>query len=226
MKYAIIHINDRSAENIKSIKDVLSEWDYIDDISYFNGNTGNAADVLNHIGINLNAWLPYDGRTSQPLPGEYGIWLTTLNIFKYISDNDIDELLVFEDDITLHKDFIKNFNKCYSDLPKNYDFLSLYYFEQHNNTDKRTLIDSKYIHKSLNQYSACQAMLYSNKGAKKLLRAMKRKGMEYTNDCFIFKQSHIGVVDGYSILPNNLVFLEHDNKKIISIIDPENFRNT
>lgn len=226
MKYAIIHINDRCMDNINHNREVLSNWDYINDIQYFNGISGNAKDVLNHKKIKTDVWLPYDGRSTDPLPGEIGIWLTTLNIFQYISDNNIDELLVFEDDVLIDKDFIDNFNKCYSDLPKSYDFLSLYYFEGQNYTDERTLIESDYIHKSLNQYSGGQAILYSNKGAKKLLRAMKRKGLEYTSDCFIFKQSHIDVVEGYSLLPTSKQMVYHDNKNIKSTIDPENIRNT
>ena len=226
MKYAIININNRAIENINHNKKILKDFTYIDDIEYFNGNIGNGRDVLNHRGIALNTWRPYDGRASDPLPGEYGVWVSTMNIFEYIINNNIDSLLVIEDDVILCDDFVEKLNVCISNLPEDYSFFSLYYFSGHNWIDDRTEIGSKYIHRSYNQYSAAQAMLYSFDGAKKLLKAFKRKGMEYTNDCFIYRQSLEGVVNGYSIKPDIFNFLIHDDKNIISDIDPDNLRNT
>lgn len=221
-----MHVNDRAKDNMLYNKSILSTFTSIDDIVFFDGNAGNAWDILNHMNVPLNTWKPYDGRATDPLPGEYGVWLSTFYLFQYICKNNIKELLVLEDDIILEKDFITQLDLCLNELPEDYDFLSLYYFDGQNTIDSRTEIGLKYIHRSLNQYAGCQATLYSLRGAKKLLKAMKRKGMEYTNDCFIFNQSHTGTVHGYSIKPNNLVFLKHDNNKITSLIDPKNFRNT
>jgi hypothetical protein len=50
--------------------------------------------------------------------------------------------------------------------------------------------------------------------------------MEYTPDCFIFRQSLEGLVNGYSLKKENTFMLKHDYKKIQSLIDPENLRST
>ena len=221
-----MHINDRAKENMDKNKTILQEYELVNNVSFFNGNVENASDVLNRYGIRQDVWEPYDGRVDLPLPGELGVWVSTINTWQYMLDNEIDQLLLLEDDIILNEDFIKNFNNATADIPNNFDFLSLYYFEGHNWEDKTTDIGSEHIHKSTNQYSAGQATLYSLNGAKKLLRLIKRKGIEYTTDCFIFEQSRIGAVHGYSIKPNKVKFLEHSFKDIISTIDPNNTRNT
>ena len=84
MKYAIIHVNDRAIENININKKILNDFDYIDNIEYFNGNKGNAKDVLNHKRIKIESWSPYDGRQTLPLPGELGIWVSTINVWEYV----------------------------------------------------------------------------------------------------------------------------------------------
>ena len=224
MKYTIMHVNDRAKENMSINKQILQDFEYVD-IKYFNGNTGNGWDILNDMKIPLDRWNPYDGRKSKPLPGEYGIWVSTIIFLEYIVKNNIDKLLVLEDDIILHKDFVKNFNKCISELPTNFSFLSFYSFDGHNELTEETDIGLNYIHRSWNQPSAMQATIYSLDGAKKILKAVKRKGIEYTNDCFIFEQSRTKVIHGYSVKKNKLKFLEHDYKNIKSLIDPDNFRD-
>lgn len=226
MKYTVIHVNDRAKDNIEKIQNSLSEYEYINDIEFFDGNKGNAWDVLNHMGIPLNVWKPYDGRNFDPLPGEYGVWLSTIRCFEYMIKNNIENLLIFEDDVVLLDSFLDVFKSCIADLPPKFDFLSLYYFKEHNWIDRNTKINSNFIHRSLNQYAGAQAILYSLKGAGKILRAVKRKGVEYTCDCFIFKQSHIGILEGYSIRPDIEPVIFHDDKKIESLIDPKNIRNT
>lgn len=226
MKYSIVHVNNRADLNMSYNKSILKNFDYIDDIEFFNGNEGNGWDVLNHMGIPLDRWSPYDGRTTPPLPGEYGIWLSTINVWKYIVDNKINEFLMLEDDILLNDDFVETLYKYKKELPENYDFFSLYYFSEQNEESEETDIGSLFIQKSHKQYSAGQATIYSYAGAKKLLKLVHRKGIEYTTDCFIFRQSLEGLVDGYSIKGKNDTFLTHTYKKVKSLIDPENLRNT
>jgi GR25 family glycosyltransferase involved in LPS biosynthesis len=226
MKYTIMHVNDRAKELMNFNKKILKNFEYIDTVDFFDGNCGNAKDVLNHYGIRLDVWNPYDGRASEPLPGEYGVMVSTINLWRYICENSNDYFLALEDDILLNEKFVENLKICMKDLPKNFDFLSLHYFEGHNWVDSRTEIGSEYIHRSYNQFSAAQATLYSKRGACKLLTAIKRKGYEYTNDCFLFRQSLEGAVDGYSIKPNNLAFLTHKKDKVESVIDSKNVRNT
>jgi GR25 family glycosyltransferase involved in LPS biosynthesis len=226
MKYCIIHVNDRSKDLMEHNKEILSSFDYIDDFVFFNGNTGNAWDVINHKGIKQDVWNPYDGRSFPPLPGELGIWVSTINVWEYIVENKIDKMLVLEDDIALQDNFVDSFNLFTKDLPKDFDFLSLYYFNDQNKISPELEVIPNKIQKSHNQYSAGQAILYSYAGAKKLLNCVSRKGIEYTTDCFIFRQSLEGLVNGYSIIGTNSTFLKHEYNDIKSLIDPENKRST
>jgi len=226
MKYCIMHINDRSKDLMEYNKKILSSFDYINDIVFFNGNTGNAWDVINHMGIKQDVWNPYDGRSLPPLPGELGVWVSTINVWEYIVKNKIDKMIVLEDDITLQKDFVNKLEEYIKELPNNFDFLSLYYFEGQNKINKSLNIGSDKIQKSTLQYSAGQATLYSYAGAKKLLKLVYRKGIEYTTDCFIFRQSLENLVNGYSIKNSNDYFLVHEYKKVKSLIDPNNLRKS
>ena len=225
MKYCIIHVDDRSKKLIEYNKNILSSFDYVEDIEFFNGNIGSAWDILNHWGIKLDVWNPYDGRTMPPLPGELGVWVSTINVLEYIVKNKIDKMLVLEDDVLLNNDFIEKFNDFLLELPHDFDFLSLYYFNGHNQITDETETGSNKIHMSYNQYSGAQAMLYSYFGAKKILKCLNRKGIEYTSDCFIFRQSLERLVKGYSIKKENNFFLSHLYKNVKSLIDPTNLRS-
>ena len=224
MKYTIIHVNDRAKEQMDINKKILKSFDYADKIEFFNGNKGNAWDVINHRGIKTDVWKPYDGRQLPPLPGEYGIWLSTINVLEHIVKDNLESLLVLEDDILLEKNAEKSILAALEDLPESWDFLSLYHFEDQNEYSLETDIGSSLIHKSINQPAGAQAIVYSNSGAKKILRLIKRKGLEYTSDCFIFEQSRIGFINGYSVIPGARKYLQHKYKDIKSLIDPDNIR--
>lgn len=223
MKYSIISINDRSKDNIKNNKHILKNFEFIENISYVDGKKINCLDILKNNGILLN-WKPYDKRKSEILAGELGIWVSTINTWKYMIDNRIESLLVLEDDVILNNDFISRFNLCIKDLPKNFDFFSLYYFDEHFLLEKDTEIGSEYIHKSKNQPSAAQAILYSHSGAKKMLKVLKKIGIDYTCDCFIYKKAKENFLIGYSLKKENNFLLTHEDKNIISSIDPDNIR--
>jgi GR25 family glycosyltransferase involved in LPS biosynthesis len=226
MKYTIVYVNDRAKDHMKKIKQTLKDFDYVDDIKYYNGYEIDGKKMLDDLKINTEAWNPYDGRKTAPIAGEYGFMLTVISYFQYMVDNNIDKILIIEDDVILKDNFVKNLNLCLEELPENFDFLSLYYFEEHNQFDETTDAGLKYIHKSNNEYSGTQAMIYSLSCAKKFLKAIKRLGMQYTADCILYKLVKEGTLSGYSIKRDSLQFLEHDYKNIISVLDPEDFRNT
>ena len=79
MKYTIMHINDRAKKLIDENKTILSSFKYVDSIPFFNGLNSNPWDELAARNINVSSWSPYDGRTSDPLTGELGIWISYLN---------------------------------------------------------------------------------------------------------------------------------------------------
>ena len=224
MKYTIIHVNDRAKEQMDYNKKILKDFEYVEDIEFFNGNKSKAWDVINHRGIRTDTWAPYDGRSFPPLPGEYGVWISNLNIFNYVMKSNIKNILVLEDDVLLEKDAANIIKKCMRELPNGWDFLSLYFFPGQNAHSSESDIGKTYIHKSINQPAANQAMIYSKSGVSKLMKLIKRKGIEYTVDCFIYRQAQLGALNGYSVIPGKTSILKHTYKETESLIDPENKR--
>lgn len=226
MKYTIIHIDDRAKNNILKIKNILSNFQYIDDIVFCDGNKDGPWHVLNNKGIMQDVWRPYDGRQFPPLPGELGVWVSNINIFEYVVKNKIDHILVLEDDAIIEKNFADLFNTYVKDLPLDFDFFALSYFLDQNSLTAETDIGSKNVHKSTNQYSNGVGMLYSLQGAKKILKLLQRTGLEYTSDCYIFHHAQTGMLNGYSLIKTNTPLVLHIESKIKSLIDPDNVRQT
>lgn len=224
MKYTIMKVNDRSIDNVNSIKAMLDKFDYTDEIVFCNGNLEDAGSIIDNEGIDRNTWHPYDGRTSPPLPGELGIWVSYINIFKYIVSNKVDKLLVIEDDATLSDNFVNQLLIYLQELPEDFDFLALSYFVDQNDMTNNTDIGSKHIHRSLNQYSSAVGIVFSSQCAKKVLKLLQRFGLEYTNDCFIFHYSQKEMLNGFSLIKSDSPIIKHTNEAK-SVIDPDNVRN-
>lgn len=226
IKYTIIKINDRCINSIEKNKKILNNFEYIEDIAFCNAKKNNPILELEKRGISLSTWSPYDGRSMPPLMGELGIWVSLINILEYICKNNIDMFLVLEDDIELQDDFVEKLNLCIKDLPNNFDFLSLRFPNEQNNVTEATEIGSKYIHKSTNQYANGQGFLFSYNGAKSILKIVKRLGIEYTTDCFIFRQSMVEAIQGFSIKKDSDFLIKDPDYFFMSEIDPENKRHS
>ena len=225
MKYTIMHVNNRAEDNIKANKDILKNFEYVDTIEFIDGNTTDAKNILHVKGVKTSTWSPYDGRTSMPLPGEYGVLVSFLNLLEYVINDDTDSILLVEDDVVLSDNFVDFFLLCLNDLPKNYDFLSLAYPKEQNHISESTEMGSSYIHKADNQYAGNMVTLFSKSGAEKILKIVKRVGMEYNSDCLIYRYSRTGALNGFSIKPIDKKIVSHPNI-IESVIDPKNLRNT
>jgi GR25 family glycosyltransferase involved in LPS biosynthesis len=225
IKYCIVSVDNRSINNIAHNKNILKDFQYVNNIDFIDGRNIDAFKILKEYGISIDSWNPTDKRIIQEmLNTEAATWVSNINIYKYIVLNNIDELLLIEDDVILDKNFVQNFKKTYKELKKNYDFLSFFYFENQNKEDDSNNLKLKYIQKSYNQKSGFLCMLFSNAGAKKILKYLEDNGIFYTNDCQVFKLSELGILNGYSIKPNTLSFVYQD-QGTQSIIDPNNVRN-
>jgi GR25 family glycosyltransferase involved in LPS biosynthesis len=137
MKYTIMHINDRAKKQVLRNKNNLKSFEYLSDIVFFDANKKNAKDEIIARGISVDTWNPYDGRKFLALPGEYGHWLSTLNVLDYIVKNKISNLLVLEDDARLKINAQEKIINAFNDLPKNWDFLSLHYNKDQNKKSKK-----------------------------------------------------------------------------------------
>jgi GR25 family glycosyltransferase involved in LPS biosynthesis len=221
MKYTIIQINDRVSENVKKNKIKLSIFDYVGEIKFCDASKVDSKKIIEGMGFSIN-WNPFDGRTLPPLSGELGIWVSNIEVFKYIVKNNISKMLVIEDDAILKENFVEELSLIMQEVPKNFDFVSLYSNPNQNKEDETTSLSLKYLHKSINQYAGNVAMIYSFNGAKKILRLLKKEGIEYTVDCQIFRKSLEKKLDGYSLKKEyNIAF--HDFH-VASTIDPQNLR--
>lgn len=225
IEYTIIKIGNRADFYVKKNVELLKDFRRITDIEFVDGREIDASSILLEKGINIDAWNPYDGRRFPPMPSEFGIWATTVNIFEYAIKNSINDLLVLEDDIELEDDFVEKLNLCLEELPTNYDYLSLFSLPEQNQVTEESDINKKYIHKSINQPASACATLYSLSGALKILQAMRAMGMEYTSDCFVHNLSKLGIVDGYSIKTSEISLMHLPKEHIPSIIDPQGRRS-
>jgi GR25 family glycosyltransferase involved in LPS biosynthesis len=156
--------------------------------------------------------------------------LNNIEIYKYITENQIDHFLIIEDDTIFVDEFRTFFKKIFREIPRSYDFISLInvHIEEPHTQNKvgiNTKINNKYlIHKSDNQYSHFNCILISKKGAKKILDFLYQHGIYYTVDCQIFDMSRRGILEGYSIRPDSR-FVLGEIVDLGSIIDPENKRH-
>jgi GR25 family glycosyltransferase involved in LPS biosynthesis len=221
-----MHVNDRAKDLIAQNKEKLNSFEYVDSIPFFNGTVDNPWDEIKKRGISLSSWKPSSGRTTDPLPGELGIWISYLNIFEYIIKTKTQQILVIEDDAKVTDDASLKIYSLMQELPKNWDFLSLYYSGSQNKLTSESDIGSNKIHKSINQYSHTVAIIYSYSFAKKFLKLVNEKGIKDTIDDFLYFEAKQEALNGYSIIPNTNKIVFHQDKTIKSIIDPDNIRNS
>lgn len=215
MDYTIIKINERAAHQVAKNRDLLDGSGFsFHEIDFIDGNNTEIDPflMLKEKGFNTESWKPFDNRKSKMLPGEAGVWLSNIAVYEYIVENKIKNFLLIEDDAILAKNFVENFKFFIEELPKDYDFLSLYYFKGHNKETAETDLGLKYIHKSTNQKSGFQCVLVSLLGAKKILRHLKRFGLIYTSDCTIFHFAENGMLNGYSKKRETPRMILHDTK--------------
>lgn len=226
IKYTIIYVNDRASSQILHNKKILKDLYYVDDIVFCNGNEENAEEIVLGMGIDPSSWSPYEDNDTRAtyLPGEIGLWVSNINVFNYMIKHSIEKMLVLEDDCLLNEDFPQRLNSAITELPENWDFLSLYWLDGQNLITPESDIGLANIHKSTNQPASTVAMIYSISGVKKILDLVKEKGIEYTYDCFIYRQAKLGLLNGYSVKPIGNKLATHTYNVTGSLIDPADIR--
>lgn len=236
MHYTIITSSNRGKENVERIKKQLKGYTYVDDIEFVNAKAlgkEKTYELLKEKGIKLK-WSPYDGRTSGPLLGELGVWLSYINVLEYFAYKNIEEFVVFEDDAYLNKTFKKDVEILKAQLPhNNWDFLSLFYDYgahrdlEHNIETKKSLYGANDVHRAINQYAGAVGTLFSRRGAAKVLIKALKEGIEYTFDCELFEHSRSKKYLGYSIRPSSEIapISQKSLSMYSSTVDPKNARH-
>lgn len=224
MKYAVISISDKRFESVAKIHDAMRNHEYVSDIEFVDGRIGNPFDILNHIGIRLDTYKPDDGRQYPMTATEAGCWISHIRCIDAVIERGYESLLVFEDDAGIDDSFAAELDLLVGGLPKDYDFLSLYGDDIQNVFSESSDIGSAYIHKCISQLSYNVAMLYSQKGARKISRLARRFGATYNVDSIIYRGSRDGMLNGYIVRPDLPPLVRHGEYQ--SIIDPTNDRMT
>lgn len=222
-EYLLIKINDQRQRTQKQIEDKLFEFNrhYVECI-----DGKNTQSIINFFNAN-----PEIKETRPMRYGYVGHWLTFINIFKYIVENNIDQLLILEDDAILSETFIEDLQTYMKDLPEDYDFFMIYQslaalhncifskrdllsrfplrfkeIKQINTVHQDWDIGSKYIVRAYqNVGSVGQIISYS--GAKKMLELTIKNGLGSTRsdsgslDEVLYVNSKRGILNGYQPNP-------------------------
>ncbi len=165
--------------------------------------------------------------------GEVGLWFSFLNACKYAADNN-KTLLVFEDDaiITSHN-FKEDLERLLEQVPDDADAFSVMspsnqqvtaYIEwinrdsgmgiQHSDIAPPYRVPGAHLICKAYQGYSFVSMIYTPKGAKKILRRVQKTGMYTPADCWLFEQAEQGHLDVYTPVPTEatLVDVDWDNQ--------------
>jgi len=222
IEFVIVHTSERAKAFMDVNKDILGGLQYLDKIEFFDAQKRNPWEELSSRKYRTDTWSPYDEREFPPLPGEIGIWVSFINIWEYMANHEVEQLLVLEDDVALSLEAPNILANALIELPRNWDMLSLHSWDGQNIKDKNTDIGRPHIHRSDNKFWGTQGMVYSLSGARKILRLVKKFGVENSVDLFLFQKARDRKLHSYSLDPS-LEFLTLA-QGVKSEIDPANVR--
>lgn len=179
--FVIISINDNRIENKNNIRKVL------DESKELNLDFLNATDVMqlkNFMESNKDFKLTWEGFKL----GEIGCFGSHYIAWKELAKSKHDYLLILEDDAYLDESFLLNISKLYQELPKDYDFFSIYVDKNQEDRYKPTMSISKNLSRAYQDWSTL-GYIVSKAGAKKALSYVKKHGMNEPVDWFLFRDS-------------------------------------
>ena len=192
INYHVIHINDERLDNRNRVDEVL---------------VGNKLSIKS-----LNAKdedLVKEFHDDNPefkfgwhsfKPGEFGNFGSHYNAWKYLKSSNLDNILVFEDDVLINDSFMEDYQSLMNDLPEDYDVFSIYvdenqfprYNQKHHVGDR--------ISKGYQDWSTL-CYVVSKVGAEKLCRYVEETGMDMPTDWFIFRHGDNGIFNVYTLNP-------------------------
>jgi GR25 family glycosyltransferase involved in LPS biosynthesis len=220
--YTVIKINDRAQQSLIELHTTLkNNFEYKSNINFINYKKDNVFDFYNQRDIKINWMGKLFGLSSNYLMSELGAFASHIKCLEYIVENNIPEMIVFEDDVILSDNFMKNFKHVYADLPKDYDFISdstfVPNYEELCTNTENILTDSLFLNKAYLQNAYVCFMMYSLAGAKKILNLVKQYGIICPVDTLFFFLNREHKLNGYSTY--------HDNRFILSTDFIGSFRN-
>jgi GR25 family glycosyltransferase involved in LPS biosynthesis len=215
MKYTIISINDDRAKYKERIRQRVG----LEEVSIPATDAGKV-DIDEELS---KRGLRYTRAGETLMRGEIGVWLSTYDCWKWVSENN-EELIVFEDDAIPSQEFDNYLGMFYSELPTNYDFLCLwvpkdqypdYRYDVTFDSDgkwrkigkDRSPFLSNYnygamrLAKVYNGYGNV-AQLYSPRGGSFFSDRARTTGLTEPVDCYVYTEARTGRCAGYAPKPN------------------------
>lgn len=212
MRYHIISINDDRLVKKQAIHGTMSKFgvERVDNIPSIEGAKYNPNDT---------GWKP----ASYLSAGEWGVWMSNIHALCYGFRYPFTEpLIVFEDDAVIRP----NFNMAWAQhLPEDWDFAALWvpdnqyadinYRQVYNEighprpveqgeTPYQYRIDNPHFARAYNGYGGV-AIAYSKRGADKTYKLAVEQGIEEPYDTWLYTRSHLGELNGYSLLPERQI---------------------
>lgn len=233
MKFTIITLNDDRAfyKNLIRTRVKLEEI-LVPAVDARDLTLRGIDDALASRGLSLHGW-PNAKR------GELGVWFSNFDRWKLAAGMD-EPLIVFEDDAMPSPAFNIYLHELMEDLPEDFDFCALwvpdnqkqdYFYDidfddegkhiwtqrpwRDNETSKYRVGNSNRVALAFQGYGMV-SLMYSPKGAAKLVERARETGLTGPVDCWIFQQAHIGQVQGYSCHPHFTHVVRYDNWEGIS----------
>ena len=148
--------------------------------------------------------------------GEFGNFGSHYLAWKYLTESNLENLLIFEDDVVMHDYFIEKYNIAMNNVPQDYDVLSIFIddnqLERFDNSD----YISYYIAKGYQDWSTL-CYVISKAGAEKFLKYIEEVGFDHPTDWFIFRKGHSGTFNVYTLPPYFKSPLEIDKRYVSQV---------
>lgn len=211
--YTVIKIDNRAEQSLAKIHNILQyNFEYRSNIDFVDARKDDIFDFFSQRNININ-WLgELFGLDKNFVISELGCYASHIKALEYIVQNNIQEMIVFEDDIIISENFLNIFSVCYRDLPNDYDFLSdntiFPNYEETSTNTENILTDSLYLNKPHLQNAMLCFMMYSLNGAEKLLSFIKKHGVLCPIDTLIFTLQRRNDLNGYATYYDNRLIAE------------------
>jgi GR25 family glycosyltransferase involved in LPS biosynthesis len=228
MKYTIISLNDDRIFYKNMIRKRVQYEEII--MPGFDARSLSRESILGFLESRGLEWRGWDNAKR----GEIGVWLSNFDRWELASTMD-EPLIVFEDDAMPSPAFNIYMDEILEDLPEDYDFISLWIPDNQKNdylydidfnengehiwttrpwrtneTSKYRLNDSNRVALAFQGYGMV-SLMYSPKGAAKLVDLAREVGVTGPVDCWLFQQAHKGLLEGYSCHPHFAHVVRYDN---------------
>ena len=203
INYHIIHINDERKNNRDLIDSMLNASRH----EIKSVNAKDPKQKKEFFLLNKDFKLSWD----KFKDGEIGNFASHYLAWNYVVENNLNNLLIFEDDAIINELFLEKYNLFLTHCPDDYDVFSIFVhknqFPRFNHND----IINENISKGYQDWSTL-CYVISNSGAKKFIEYVKVNGMDYPTDWFIFRNGHKGIFNVYTFPPEKTGGIEIDEQ--------------